>query len=260
VSPPEQTSLANRPSPKQEAFPDALRVEGLSHSFGLRQALRRVSLEVAQGSFTALIGVNGAGKTTLFNLITGLFSRQSGRIEVCGHDARAAPRAALARLGVVFQSRALDASLTVAQNLAYQGALHGIARRPALARATALLARMGLTERMGERVRALSGGQVRRAEIAAAMLHAPRLLLCDEATVGLDVASRRDIVADLHALAADEGVGVLWATHLIEEILPEDPVYVLHRGEILASGPAAAIARGGTLSDAFLALTGGAAA
>ena len=255
----EQTTHAIRPTPTQEALAVALRVENLGHSFGPRQALKGVSLEVARGSFTALIGVNGAGKTTLFNLVTGLFSRQSGRIEVCGHDVRAAPRAALARLGVVFQSRALDASLTVAQNLAYQGALHGMARRLARARATALLARMGLADRMGERVRALSGGQVRRAEIAAALLHAPRLLLCDEATVGLDVASRRDIVADLHALAADEGVGVLWATHLIEEIRPEDPVYVLHRGEILAHGSAAAIARGGTLSDAFLALTGAAA-
>ena len=253
---PERTGLAKPSDPPQGA--PALDVDGLSHRFGPRHALKGVSLEVAQGSFTALIGVNGAGKTTLFNLVTGLFSRQSGQIEVCGHDVRTAPRAALARLGVVFQSRALDPALSISQNLAYQGALHGLDRRAALERAVALLARMGLAERMGERVRVLSGGQARRVEIAAALLHRPKLLLCDEATVGLDVKSRRDIVADLHALAADEGVGVLWATHLIEEIRPEDPVYVLHQGEILATGPAAAIAGDGTLSDAFLALTGGA--
>jgi ABC-2 type transport system ATP-binding protein len=255
----EQAGVAALPEPLREPAPAALRVAGVSHRYGPREALKDVSLEVAPGSFTALIGVNGAGKTTLFNLVTGLFSRQSGTIEVCGHDVREAPRAALARLGVVFQSRAVDASLTVAQNLAYQGALHGLGRRPALDRAARLLGRMGLAERMGERVRALSGGQARRVEIAAALLHAPRLLLCDEATVGLDVASRRDIVADLHALAAEEGVGILWATHLIEEISPDDPVYVLHRGEIRAAGPAAEIAGGGTLSDAFLRLTGGAA-
>lgn len=236
--------------------PAALRVAGVSHNYGRREALKSISLTVEAGSFTALIGVNGAGKTTLFNLVTGLFARQSGTIEVRGHDVQLAPRAALASLGIVFQSRALDASLTVAQNLAYQGALHGMARRVARERAMVLLTRMGLADRMQERVRALSGGQARRVEIAAALLHAPRLLLCDEATVGLDVASRRNIVADLHALAADEGVGVLWATHLIEEILPDDPVFVLHRGEILAAGRAAEIAADGTLSDAFLHLTG----
>ena len=255
----EHAGGATYPGTAREAAPAALRVARVSHRYRQREALKDVSLEVAEGSFTALIGVNGAGKTTLFNLVTGLFSRQSGRIEVCGYDVQSAPRAALSRLGIVFQSRALDANLTVAQNLAYQGALHGLGRRASLGRAAVLLARMELTERMGERVRALSGGQVRRAEIAAALLHRPRLLLCDEATVGLDVASRRDIVADLHALAADEGVGVLWATHLIEEIQPDDPVYVLHRGEIRAAGAAAAIAGGGTLSDAFLALTGGGA-
>jgi ABC-2 type transport system ATP-binding protein len=232
-----------------------LGVHGLSHSFGPRQALKDVSLTVPEGTFTALLGVNGAGKTTLFNLVTGLFSRQSGRIEVCGHDVRTEPRAALAQLGVVFQSRALDANLTVASNLAYQGALHGLRRRQVLERSGALLERMGLADRMGDRVRLLSGGQARRVEIVAALLHRPRLLLCDEATVGLDVKSRRDIVADLHAMTAGEGVGVLWATHLIEEILPEDRVYVLHRGEVLAEGPAARIAAGRTLSDAFLALT-----
>jgi ABC-2 type transport system ATP-binding protein len=257
VNRPEQASVAAFPEPSGNAARAALRVAGVSHRYGRREALKGVSLEVPQGRFTALIGVNGAGKTTLFNLVTGLFSRQSGTIEVCGHDVGSAPRAALARLGVVFQSRALDANLTVAQNLAYQGALHGMRWRRARDRANALLSRMGLAERKREPVRALSGGQARRVEIAAALLHGPRLLLCDEATVGLDVASRRDIVADLHALAADEGVGVLWATHLIEEILPGDPVYVLHRGEVLAAGTAAGIAGAGTLSDAFLRLTGG---
>lgn len=255
----EQAGVATLPETSREPTSAALRVAGVSHQYGRREALKNVSLEVPQGSFTALIGVNGAGKTTLFNLVTGLFSRQSGMIEVCGHDVRSAPSAALARLGVVFQSRAVDASLSVAQNLVYQGALHGIGRRAALDRAAVLLGRMGLADRMSDRVRALSGGQARRLEIAAALLHAPRLLLCDEATVGLDVASRRDIVADLHMLAAEEGVGVLWATHLIEEILPDDRVYVLHRGEILAGGPAAEIAGDGALSDAFLGLTGGAA-
>lgn len=234
----------------------ALNIDGVSHSFGRRAALRDVSLEVPEGSFTALLGINGAGKSTLFNLITRLYDNVTGSIQVCGHDVRRQPRAALARLGVVFQSRALDANLTVAQNLAYHGALHGLSRADSVARGEALLARVNLADRMGDKVRALSGGQARRAEIARALLHDPRLLLCDEATVGLDVQSRRDIVAEVHAMAADKGVGVLWASHLIDEVQPEDRVIVIHLGEILAHGTAREIAGEGTLSEAFLALTG----
>ena len=91
----------------------ALAIEGVSHAFGSRQALKDVALEVPEGSFTALLGVNGAGKTTLFNLITRLYDNTSGSIRVCGHDVRTDPRGALSRLGVVFQSRALDGTLTV---------------------------------------------------------------------------------------------------------------------------------------------------
>lgn len=234
---------------------DALTVEGVSHAFGKTEALSDVSLSVPRGAFVALLGVNGAGKSTLFNLITRLFDTRTGRIAVCGHDVRRAPREALRRLGVVFQSRALDPSLTVAQNMIYHGALHGLGRREALARADAALGRMRLSDRMGLKVGRLSGGQARRVEIARAMLHRPELLLCDEATVGLDVESRAGIVADAHALAADEGAGVLWATHLIDEVAPDDPVAILHRGRIMARGRAADLAGPGGLTDAFLTLT-----
>ena len=110
---------------------DALRITGLSHRFGSVQALADVSLVVPRGSFTALLGVNGAGKTTLFSLVTRLYSNVSGSIEVAGYDLRRHPAQAMARLGVVFQSRALDADLSGAQNLAYHAALHGIPRAKA---------------------------------------------------------------------------------------------------------------------------------
>lgn len=209
-----------------------------------------------EGVFTALLGVNGAGKSTLFNLITRLYANRSGRIVVCGHDMTSTPRAALASLGVVFQSRSLDNALSAAENITYQAALHGIGRREALARGEALLARVGLADLMGRKVGALSGGQARRVEIARAMLHRPRLLLCDEATVGLDVKSRTDIVADMHAMAMEEGVGVLWATHLVDEIRAEDQVIVLHKGRVLSDKTAAEISNSGDLSEAFLVMTG----
>lgn len=236
--------------------PAALSVRGLGHSFGARRALDSVSLDVPAGSFTALLGVNGAGKTTLFNLVTRLYQAREGTVEVCGIDIRRDTAEALARLGVVFQSRALDANLTVAQNFVYQGALHGIARGEALMRGQALMDRMGLGGRMHDRVRALSGGQARRAEIAGALLHRPRLLLADEATAGLDIGVRAALVDDIHRLASEEGVGVLWATHLADEIVPDDRVVILHDGRVLASGTAAAIAEGRPLAEAFLAITG----
>ena len=236
----------------------ALEVEKLDHKFGAAIALDGVSLKVEAGSFTALLGINGAGKTTLFNLVTRLYENRSGRIAVFGNDLRRAPRRALARLGIVFQTRSLDNDLTVRQNLVYQGRLHGMTRQRCLARAEALLDRVGMAGFDGRKVATLSGGQARRVEIARALLHEPALLLCDEATVGLDVASRTDIVAHMHALAAEEGVGVLWATHLIDEIGMDDPVVVLHKGRVLASARAAEIAGGGDLSTAFLSLTGAA--
>ncbi|MEM7746393.1 MAG: ATP-binding cassette domain-containing protein [Pseudomonadota bacterium] len=239
---------------------DPLVIDRVSHSYGKVKALSDVSLSVEAGSFTVLLGINGAGKTTLLNLITRLFATRDGSINVCGADLNLAPSQALARMGVVFQSRSLDANLTVAQNMIYQGALQGIPRRETLSRAEIFLTQLGLAERMGDKAGRLSGGQQRRVEIARALLHRPRLILCDEATVGLDVRSRSDIVADLHRMAAAEGLGVLWTTHLIDEVSPQDPVYVLHKGGVLAKGLAHEIAGEGTLSDAFLTLTGAEAA
>lgn len=235
--------------------PPALSVQGVSHAFGATQALRDVSLAAPRGAFVALLGPNGAGKSTLFNLITRLYAARSGRIEICGVDLARDPRAALARIGVVFQSRALDRNLTVAQNLLYQAALYGIGRRAARARAEALLITLGLADRAGAPVRTLSGGQAQRAEIARAMMHEPELLLCDEATAGLDIAARKALVAETHRLAREAGVGVLWATHLVDEIDPEDPVVILHEGRVLAEGVARTVAGVEGLEARFLALT-----
>lgn len=234
----------------------ALSVKGVTYHYGRTPALQDVALDVAAGTFTVLLGVNGAGKTTLFNLVTRLFGTQSGSIHVGGHDLATRPTKAMARMGVVFQSRALDASLTVAQNLIYQGALQGLGRHQALARGEHLLARIGLSDRLNSKAGQLSGGQQRRVEIARALLHQPALILCDEPTTGLDIQSRQDIVTDIHRMTVDDGIGVLWATHLIDEVYPDDPVYVLHKGRILTHGNAAEIAGDQSLSESFLDLTG----
>lgn len=234
----------------------ALSVQNVSHSFGAFRALDDVSLTVPRGSFTALLGVNGAGKTTLFNLITRLYANRSGVIEVAGHDLRRDPGPALRRLGVVFQSRALDADLTVQQNLMYHAALHGIPRSKARARVAEVLAQVDLADKAGAKVSALSGGQVRRAEISRALIHRPELLLLDEATVGLDVKSRAEVLSLTRRLIAEQGVSALWATHILDEIAPSDRLVILHRGRVLFSGLAAQAAADGDLTRAFLELTG----
>jgi ABC-2 type transport system ATP-binding protein len=240
------------------AAPPALSVERVSHSYGRRQALDDLSFALAPDTFSVLLGLNGAGKSTLFNLVTHLFATRRGSIRIFGRDLAHSPREALRRLGVVFQSRTLDLDLTCAQNLAYHAGLHGIGGREAAARSAEVLEQVALAERSRERVRSLSGGQMRRLEIARALLHRPSLLLLDEPTVGLDVGARADILTHVRRLTADEGVCALWATHLVDEVAPHDNVLVLHAGRLVARGAAAAIVESAGASDlrgAFVALT-----
>jgi ABC-2 type transport system ATP-binding protein len=240
----------------------ALAVHGVSHAYGTRKALQDVSLTVPASRFTALLGLNGAGKTTLFSLITRLYDTQQGSIEVLGHRVSREPGEALRRLGVVFQARTLDLDLSVIDNLLYHAALHGIGHREARRRAAAALREIELTDRARDPARKLSGGQMRRVEIARALLHDPRVLVLDEATVGLDVASRSFILRHVRSLVSKRGVAVLWATHLLDEVAPDDAVVILHRGRVVASGEVGAVTAsvGATdLRNAFTALTGGAA-
>jgi ABC-2 type transport system ATP-binding protein len=254
------TLVALRPS---EATTDALLVRGISHRFGAKLALDDVSLAVPRGAFVVLLGPNGAGKSTLFALVTRLYDSVSGEVRILGHDVRRHPTAALRQLGVVFQSRSLDSDLSLLQNLTYHASLHGISRRTGQRLAMQALARVGLAERANDKVRALSGGQARRVEIARALLHDPACLLLDEATVGLDVASRESVLAIVRGLVREQGVGVLWATHLVDEVASGDRVVLLHQGRVLFSGSVPellVVARADSVRKAFMSLTGSIAA
>ncbi|HZZ60433.1 MAG TPA: ABC transporter ATP-binding protein [Roseiarcus sp.] len=237
----------------------ALSVDNVSHAYGARIALAEVSFTVAPASFTVLLGLNGAGKSTLFSVITHLYASRSGAVRIFGRDVACESGAALSLLGVLFQQRTLDPDLTVGQNLAYHGALHGIRPRESRARAAGELARVGLADRVHDKVRYLSGGQMRRVEIARALLHRPRMLLLDEPTAGLDIKARADLLEVVRGLVADEGIGVLWTTHLVDEIRDDDHVVVLHRGRVLAddaSGSVVRAAGAGSIGEAFRRLTG----
>lgn len=230
------TSEPTQSDPDGDHSPPSLVVRGVSHSFGDKRVLNDVSLTVSQGAFVVLLGLNGAGKSTLFSLVTRLYDNVSGEIVIRGFDVRRKPSQALQKLGVVFQSRTLDSDLSLLQNLKYHAALHGFHGPEADRRALAALEVVGLAERKHEKVRALSGGQARRVEIARSLMHRPDLLLLDEATVGLDIGSRESVVAIVRDLVAKQGLGVLWATHLMDEVRPTDHVVVLHKGRVLFAG------------------------
>lgn len=236
---------------------NALEVSELSFSYGAREALRQVSFSLAPGRFAALLGPNGAGKSTLIALLTRLYELQHGDIRVGGNSLRQAPRPALKQLGVVFQQSTLDLDLSVEQNLRYHAALHGLSRRETGLRVQAELARQSLDERRAERVRNLNGGHRRRVEIARALLHQPRLLLLDEASAGLDPASRLALNRHIRNLCREHQLSVLWTTHLLDEVQPSDDLLILHQGRLVASGQADALSQehGGDLDLAFTRLT-----
>jgi ABC-2 type transport system ATP-binding protein len=213
----------------------ALDVAGVSHSYGQKRALSDVTFSIAPGTFAVLLGLNGAGKTTLFSLISHLYDTRHGAIRIFGHDISRAPGEALRRLGIVFQARTLDLDLSVYQNLSYHASLHGMGSVEARSRIDAVLETVEMGGRLYDKARSLSGGQMRRIEIARALLHRPPLLLLDEATVGLDVQSRAGILANVRNLVKTEGISAFWATHLIDEVDEADHAVVLVEGNLVAN-------------------------
>ena len=236
----------------------ALSVKGLSFSYGHQAALSGVGFDVKRGQCCILLGPNGAGKSTLFALITGLYHAREGRIALGGNEIKKASYKALSQLGVVFQQSTLDLDLTIKQNLHYHAALHGISRKQADNIIQQELERFEMFERLNEKIRHLNGGHRRRVEIARALLHKPSVLLLDEPTVGLDVPSRQAIVSYIHGLTKEQGLAVLWATHLIDEVYPTDQLIVLHHGKIQITGSVSEViekVHAENLQDAFAHLT-----
>jgi ABC-2 type transport system ATP-binding protein len=236
-----------------------LQARGLAKAYGDKPALKGVDLNLTAGTFVALLGPNGAGKSTLMQLLTGLFVADRGSVQVLGHDMQHQAAAALAELGVVFQQMSLDLDLSVRANLLFHTDLHGLPRAVALARIQEGLAVLGLSDALNQPVRSLSGGNRRKVELVRALLHRPRVLLMDEATVGLDPASREQLLAEVRRVRDRFGVAILWATHLVDEVADADRVVVLGAGEVKFDGtPAELLAQTGCdrLDRAFLQLTG----
>ena len=209
-------------------------VESLVHRYGDRAALDGVSLTVPRGEMFGLLGPNGSGKTTLFRILSTLVAPQQGRVRMFDLDPSADRDAIRRRIGVVFQSPALDKKLTVRENLRHQGHLYGMRGGPLRERIDELLARFGLADRAGESVEKLSGGLRRRVDLAKGLLHRPELLLLDEPSTGLDPLARRELGDHLEELRDRDGVTVLLTTHIMEEAERSNRLAILDRGKLVA--------------------------
>jgi ABC-2 type transport system ATP-binding protein len=195
-----------------------------------------VGFSVAAGDVFALLGPNGGGKTTLFRIVSTLLRPTSGTVEVFGLDIVKQASEVRRRLGVVFQSAAVDPWLTVLENLRHHGYLYGLSRSALDRGIERALERFGLTARASDRVSTLSGGLRRRVELAKALLPQPQLLILDEPSSGLDPTARRDLLSELKRLRDDAGTTVVLTTHIMEEATVADRVGILHEGRLAAIG------------------------
>ena len=212
----------------------ALDVREIRKSYGTHEVLRGVDLRVESGQILGLLGRNGAGKSTLITILCGLRRADSGTASICGHRPASADAARL--IGYAPQELGIYPDLSVAQNLAAFGELHGLSRREATSRAGEVMELLGLTEKRGQRASHLSGGQQRRLHAGMAIMHRPRLVFMDEPTVGADVEARSQILRAVRQLA-DDGAAVVYTSHYLAEFeeLGSD-IAILNEGRIVASG------------------------
>jgi ABC-2 type transport system ATP-binding protein len=213
-----------------------IELDGLTHDYGTRLALDHLSFSVGTAEIFGLLGPNGSGKTTLFRILSTLMVPSAGSARIQGFDAAREPHRVRQQTGIVFQARSLDLKLTVAENLKHQGHLYGLKGQLLRSRIEEVLARVGLTDRAGDRVETLSGGQQRRVELAKGLIHSPSVLLLDEPSTGLDPGARRDLWLYLRTLRDEEGVTILVTTHLMEEAEHCDRLAILSEGKLVALG------------------------
>jgi ABC-2 type transport system ATP-binding protein len=216
--------------------PAPIELDGVTHNYGTRLALDRLSFSVGEAEIFGLLGPNGSGKTTLFRILSTLMVPTGGAARIRGFDAGREPNKVRQQTGIVFQARSVDIKLTAAENLKHQGHLYGLHGAQLKTRIAEVLLRVGLLDRANDRVETLSGGQQRRVELAKGLIHSPSVLLLDEPSTGLDPGARRDLWQYLGTLRDQEGVTVLVTTHLMEEAEHCDRLAILSEGRLVALG------------------------
>lgn len=215
---------------------DIIRIDGLEKRFGEVHAVNNLSFRVKRGELFAFLGVNGAGKSTTISIMCGLLEKDGGNVEICGKNVGTDMREIAKKLGVVFQNSALDARLSVKDNLVSRAALYGIYGAEAKNRIDELAEKLCFKDLMTRTVGKLSGGQRRRIDVARALLHKPEALILDEPTTGLDPQTRKTLWEVIRDLRLHDGMTVFLTTHYMEESTDADYVIILDSGKIAAEG------------------------
>lgn len=215
---------------------DIIRIDGLEKRFGEVHAVNNLSFRVKRGELFAFLGVNGAGKSTTISIMCGLLEKDGGNVEICGKNVGTDMREIAKKLGVVFQNSALDARLSVRDNLVSRAALYGIYGSEAKNRIDELAEKLCFKDLMTRTVGKLSGGQRRRIDVARALLHKPEVLILDEPTTGLDPQTRKTLWEVIRDLRLHDGMTVFLTTHYMEESTDADYVIILDSGKIAAEG------------------------
>jgi ABC-2 type transport system ATP-binding protein len=238
----------------------AVEVAGLVVRFGEVEAVRGVSFAVAPGEVFGLLGPNGAGKTTTLRVLTTLLPPTDGRASVAGFDVVRGGLAVRQRIGYVPQAISIDGALTARENLEFYGRVTGVPRRRRRDRIALAVEAMELQPFLDRLGRTLSGGMLRRLEIATALLNEPQVLFLDEPTVGLDPTARRVVWDRLRALREEAGTTLLVTTHLMEEAERQcERIAILDLGAVVAEGSPEELCAeydAGSLEDVFTAATG----
>jgi len=213
-----------------------IEIKNLSKSYGKVVAVKDLSFRVKEGELFAFLGENGAGKSTTINILCGMMPRDAGKVLIDGVSIDEKCDDIKRSIGVVFQSSMLDSSLSVYDNLKSRGALYGIFGDRLRGRIAKLTELFDLGEILKRQVSKLSGGQRRRADIARALIHEPRILILDEPTTGLDPKTRVNLWRVLSELRKNEKMTVLLTTHYMEEAADADYVVIIDSGRITAEG------------------------
>lgn len=213
-----------------------IEVENLTKTYGTLTAVDHISFTVEKGTMLGFLGINGAGKSTAINMLSTLLQPDEGTATVCGHRLGKEDDAIRRKIGIVYQQNVLDELLTVKENLLCRGILHGASRSGATKQLDRLSEILKLGDILKKRYKTLSGGQKRRCEIAAALMHTPELLFLDEPTTGLDPATRKDVWEIIETLRREENTTVFLTTHYMEEAAEADQIIILDHGKIITSG------------------------
>ena len=237
-----------------------IEVINLVKNFGDFCAVDHASFSVPKGIVFAFLGPNGAGKSTIIKMLTTVLSPTAGSMNVGGFDVLKQKNEVRASIGVIFQDHTLDDDLTAYENLYYHAVLYRVPKNQRKDKIEKLLNDIGLFNRKGSLIKNFSGGMKRRVEIARSLLHSPKILFLDEATLGLDVQTKNFFWSYLHKINKEEGVTVFFTTHNLDEAEKNATrIAIIDNGKILIEGTSGEIKKKtetDSLEKAFLKLTG----